>query len=142
MISHFSIGDLSKKSGIKIPTIRYYEEIGLLPVPERSQSGRRIYTQDDVRLGRFIKHSRDLGFEIEDIRSLLALLKDPKHPCKDADLIAQKHLEQVNRHIASLEALREELTIMLQHCPGHKSETCQVIKTLSDHSNCLHEKHD
>ncbi len=141
MMPHFSIGDLSKKSGIKITTIRYYEGIGLLPVPERSQGGRRIYAQDDVRQALFIRHARELGFEIEDIRSLLALLKNPKQPCKDADLIAQKHLERINSHIASLEALREELTTMLQQCPGHESKDCQVIKTLADHSSCLHDKH-
>ncbi len=137
----FSIGKLSEKSGIKIPTIRYYEEIELLPTPQRSQSGRRVYEDKDVQRALFIKHARSLGFEVADIRSLMTLLKNPNQSCQNADQIAQKHLAQINNHITALEALREEIEAMIQKCPQQDAEHCQIIKTLSDHSHCLHETH-
>ncbi len=140
-MAQLSIGALSQKSGIKIPTIRYYEEIGLFPVADRSDSGRRIYSATDVKRAIFVRHSRTLGFSLEDIRSLLSLLNNPEQSCQNADAIAKKHLKQVNDHISALQELRDELIAMVKNCPGKDAENCNVIKTLSDHSQCLHDEH-
>ncbi|MBX9747487.1 MAG: MerR family transcriptional regulator, partial [Hyphomonadaceae bacterium] len=85
-----SIGDVSKKTGLKIPTIRFYEQEGLIGPPPRSQSGRRLYAEADVRRLTFVRHARTLGFELPDIRSLLELADHPDRPCGDADRIAAR----------------------------------------------------
>ena len=94
-----TIGALSKRTGVKVPTIRYYEQIGLMPSVPRTLSGRRSYGGDDLnRLG-FIRHARNLGFEIEEIRQLIALSGDPAQPCADAEAIARRHLGGIDDQI-------------------------------------------
>ncbi len=101
-----AIGTLSKESGVKVPTIRFYEQIGLLPAPPRTESNRRTYGLEDVRRLRFIRHARELGFEVEDIRTLLAMTAEPQASCDRADSIARHHLTEIDRRIAQLTALR------------------------------------
>ena len=98
------IGRLSAETGVKIPTIRFYEKIGLLAPPPRTTSDRRLY--DDAASGRlaFIRHARQLGFDLEAIRSLLDLSDQPDRPCADANAIAARHLADVEAKIAQLEA--------------------------------------
>ncbi len=96
-----TIGDLSKTSGVKIPTIRYYEQMGLLPHAERSEGNQRRYTKEEMDRLTFIKHSRDLGLSIDAIRSLIELSHHPDKPCADADRIALEQLASV-REIASV----------------------------------------
>jgi len=83
-----SIGQLSKRTGVKIPTIRYYEQMGLIDAPERSEGNQRRYTPDGLSRLSFIRHSRDLGFSIQDIKGLLELSQHPEIPCHDAHGIA------------------------------------------------------
>ena len=87
-----TIGALSKRTGVKVPTIRYYEQIGLMPPVPRTESGRRSYGGDDLKRLGFIRHARNLGFEIEEIRQLIALAGDPAQPCADADEIGRAHV--------------------------------------------------
>ena len=102
------IGDLSRQAGVNIETIRYYERIGVLPKPARQSNGRRTYsTVDAERLG-FIRHARDLGFDLPSVRVLLALQEQPEASCEDASRIAQGQLEEVERRIARLLSLRDE----------------------------------
>src|SRR5215218_2655046 len=91
------IGEAARRSGVKVPTIRFYEQIGLLPSPPRTESNRRTYGPEDVLRLRFIRHARDLGFEIEAIRTLLGLSAEPQASCHEADSIARRHLEEVDR---------------------------------------------
>jgi len=135
-----TIGQASKASGIKAPTIRYYEQIQLLPSPPRSEGNRRLYDADDLRRLRFIRHARELGFEIEPIRELLALAGDPSRPCQSADSIARSHLADIDHKIARLTALRAEVARMT-HCIQESAEICRVIEVLGDHSGCLHDRH-
>jgi DNA-binding transcriptional MerR regulator len=130
------IGALSKATGVKVPTIRYYEEIGLLPAPPRTVSNRRTYGADTVRRLAFIRHARDLGFEVEAIRQLLALAADPAHPCADADAIARAHLRDIDGKIARLTALRAEVARMVSACAHETVATCRVIEVLADHGHC------
>lgn len=137
-----TIGALARRAGTKVQTIRYYEQIGLMPEPKRTDGGQRRYSGAAFDRLAFIRHSRQLGFSLEAIRELLDLADDPDQPCAEADSIAQRQLKQVERRIARLEALRAELQRMIQDCSGGKLSDCRVIEVLRDHSECLtdHEK--
>jgi DNA-binding transcriptional MerR regulator len=135
-----SIGTASKECGIKVPTIRYYEEIGLLPSPPRTEGNRRLYDESDLRRLRFIRHARELGFEIASIRELLALAGEPDRPCESADRIATAHLAGIDHKIARLTALRAEVARMVD-CSNQSVADCRVIEVLGDHGECVHETH-
>ena len=131
------IGKTADACGVKVPTIRYYENIGLLPKPSRNEGNRRLYQQEDVRRLGFIRHARELGFGIEEIRELLRLADDPDTSCAAADIIARAHLEQIELRLAKLKALKKELKRMVEECGhGHVSQ-CRVIEVLSDHRHCV-----
>ncbi len=137
----FTIGFLARAGDVKVQTIRYYEHIGLLPEPRRSPGNQRIYTVAHMDRIKFIRHSRALGFSLDQIRELLALSDDPKRPCDEIDSIARKHLEDVERKIARLEGLKKELARMVSECAGNKVSACRIIKVLSDHELCIADNH-
>jgi Cu(I)-responsive transcriptional regulator len=130
------IGELSRATGTNIETIRYYERIGLLPAPARTDANYRSYGDAHRARLRFVRHSRELGFTIEEIRSLLDLSDHPERDCTDADRIASAHLEQVEAKIAQLSALRDELTRIVGRCRGGLAGDCRVIEALGDHGQC------
>ncbi|MGD9914386.1 MAG: helix-turn-helix domain-containing protein [Rhizobiaceae bacterium] len=125
------IGEAARQSGVKVPTIRYYEQIGLLPAPPRSGGNRRLYDGRDMRRLAFIRHARELGFEVDAIRTLLSLQDDPGQSCEAADAIASARLAEVERRIASLQALRAELLHMVEQCAHGRIAQCNVIETLA-----------
>ncbi len=132
-----SIGDLSKRTGVKVPTIRYYEQMGLLAAAERSEGNQRRYSRQDLERLAFIRHGRDLGLDISAIRELISLSQHPDHPCADADRIASDHLAAVREKIDRLKRLEQELERIVSHCDGgHSIEECYVIRALSDHNLC------
>ncbi|OQW58906.1 MAG: transcriptional regulator [Proteobacteria bacterium HN_bin10] len=131
-----SIGAVSKRTGIKIPTIRFYEAEGLIDAPPRTASGRRLHADEEVRRLSFIRHVRALGFELSDIRSLLDLSDHPERPCGEADAIARRHLEDVDARIAQLRALKRELTRIATPCEGGAAAQCRVIEALADQRAC------
>jgi Cu(I)-responsive transcriptional regulator len=135
------IGEAAKRSGVKVPTIRYYEQIGLLPAPPRTAGNRRLYEDADLRRLAFIRHARDLGFEVDRIRELLALSAQPDRSCAEADRIARRHLTEIDRRIAQLAALRDEMQRMVEACGCGRVSECRVIETLADHGQCAHERH-
>ena len=132
-----SIGELSRRSEVKVPTIRYYEQIGLLDEPERSEGNQRRYERADLERLTFIRHARDLGFDIEAIRELVELGAHPEKPCAGADRIAGDHLAAVRDRIARLQQLERELTRIVRLCTaaGPAGE-CRVLEALSDHDGC------
>ncbi|MFP4537250.1 MAG: MerR family transcriptional regulator [Dichotomicrobium sp.] len=134
-----SIGALARKTGTKVQTIRYYEQIGLMPEPGRTDGGQRRYGEADLDRLAFIRHARQLGFPLDAIRELLELADRPDQPCAAADSIAQRQLRQVEQRIARLEALRTELRRMIRECDGGSLADCRVIEVLRDHSECLTE---
>ncbi|UVK41696.1 helix-turn-helix domain-containing protein [Mesorhizobium sp. AR10] len=140
-MSGVPIGEAARQSGVKVPTIRYYEQIGLLPAPNRSDGNRRHYEASDLRRLAFIRHSRELGFDIEAIRTLLTLQDNPSQPCATADTIAQARLADVVQRIRSLTALKAELELMVEGCRHGKVGECRVIEVLADHSQCEHARH-
>lgn len=132
------IGRLAKATDVKIPTIRFYEQIGLLPAPSRTASERRVYDEAAVRRLAFIKHARQLGFSIEAIRDLLELSDHPERSCEQANTLAAGQLRSVEAKIGQLEALKAELQRMVDaSCSGQVSD-CRVIEALSDHAFCRH----
>lgn len=131
----YSIGQLSKRTGVKVPTIRYYEQMGLLTTPERSGGNQRRYSNEGLRRLSFIRHSRQLGFTIEDIKELLELSEHPDQPCSNAHGIAFRHLEEVRGRIAQLKRLEKELK-RITRCDADQIADCAVIETLADHRLC------
>jgi DNA-binding transcriptional MerR regulator len=138
-MTDLSIGELSRQVAVKVPTIRYYEQIGLLPVPPRTEGRQRRYGAQAVSRLRFIRHARDLGFEVEAIRELLSLSAMPEQPCEPADRIVLRHLESVERRIEQLSLLRAELRHMLDDCTHGQVRECRIIQVLADHEQCRHE---
>jgi len=135
----FPIGRLSKATGVKVPTIRYYERIGLLPSPARTAGNQRLYTRQALERLAFIRHARDLGFPLEAIRELLSLSDHPAQPCAAADKIAGRQLAAVEARLARLTALRDELRRMLDHCACGTIADCRVIEVLGNHALCAHD---
>jgi DNA-binding transcriptional MerR regulator len=136
-----SIGELSRRTGVKAPTIRYYESVALMRAPFRSEGQQRRYGESDVFRLAFIRHARELGFEVDAIRTLLALQDDPNQPCTTADRIARTRLADVVQRIRSLTALKAELELMIKGCKHGYVATCRVIEVLANHGQCAHKKH-
>ncbi|WP_375263143.1 helix-turn-helix domain-containing protein [Palleronia sp.] len=132
-----TIGSLAKKTGTKVQTIRYYEQIGMMPEPGRTAGGQRRYGDPELDRLAFIRHARQLGFPLEAIRELLDLSDQPDRPCHEADAIARRQLKQVEQRLARLEALRTELKRMVHECSGGQTADCRVLEVLRDHSECL-----
>jgi DNA-binding transcriptional MerR regulator len=135
----FPIGELSRQTAVKVPTIRYYEQIGLLPEAPRTEGNRRLYGRAEVDRLNFIRHSRELGFEIDDIRELLTMAAQPQSSCHQIDSIANNHLIEIDRRIASLTALKAELSRMVDECGHGRVCDCRIIEALADHSHCRSE---
>lgn len=126
----YGIGELARRAGYAVQTVRYYEQIGLMPKPPRTEGGQRRYDDDLVKRLLFIRHARDLGFEVEDIRGLLDLASHPEQPCASVDAIAETHLAAIDTKIASLKALRREISGMLACCAKKRIAECRVIDGL------------
>lgn len=135
----FGIGELAKRTGVKVPTIRFYEQIGLVEPPPRTEGNQRRYGQAEADRLNFIRHARELGFEVDNIRELLAMYEQPQASCHQADSIAKAHLAEVDRRIASLTALRVELQRMVDECGHGRICDCRIIEVLADHSECSSE---
>lgn len=136
-----TIGKLSTAAGVKVPTIRYYEQIGLLPEADRSTGNQRIYGGRTLERLSFIRHARELGFPLEAIRELLSLWDQPDIPCAAADDIAKRQLGAVKQRIVRLQALQTELERMVVQCAHGTISDCRVIEVLGNHDLCIHHDH-
>ncbi|RKZ36199.1 MAG: transcriptional regulator [Gammaproteobacteria bacterium] len=128
----FTIGKLSKRTNVHIETIRYYERIELLPKPARTVGGQRIYAVDDVRRLVFIRRSRELGFSLQEIRNLLALVDGGDATCAEVKDLTIRHLIDVQDKIADLRKLEGVLQDMAAKCEGGEVPECPVIEALSE----------
>jgi DNA-binding transcriptional MerR regulator len=136
-----AIGDLSRKTGVKVPTIRYYEGIVLLPAPPRSEGNRRLYGAKAVDRLRFIRHARELGFEVEAIRELLGLAEQPQRSCAKVDALAREHLRTITSRIERLTALKIEIEHMIKACAKGRIAQCRILDVLAHHEHCMHDMH-
>jgi DNA-binding transcriptional MerR regulator len=129
------IGDLAKRTGTNAPTIRYYESIGLLPAPDRRDSGQRSYGDEDVKRLTFIRRCREFGFSIEQVRSLASLMQDPSRSCTEARDLAQEHLAAVRAKLAELKALERSIVSFViscdASCVGGPGPDCVVLEDLA-----------
>ena len=136
-----TIGDAARISGVKVTTIRFYEDRGLLPAPPRTDGNRRLYAKSDIAHLQFIRHARDLGFALGSVETLLHLSDHPDQSCADVDALAQQHLAEVDRRIAQLTALKAELGRIVAQCAGGTVADCGVIACLADHALCNSDHH-
>lgn len=135
MNATISIGALAQKTGCTVPTIRYYEEIGLLPAGPRTDAGRRLYGQPAVKRLTFIRRCRDFGFSIEQVRELVGLVDEPDRPCAEVRDIASDHLAEVRKKLAELQALESSLSAFVVSCDtacaGGTSVDCTILEELA-----------
>jgi len=135
----FSIGEIAKQTKVKIPTIRYYERVGLLS-SIRTEGNQRRYTQKGLERLSFIKHARSLGFSLESISSLIELQEYADRSCSEATEIANAQLHSIREKIEKLNLLEQELTRISIGCSGNNvTEDCYVLSALADHSLCSHD---
>lgn len=136
-MKEYSIGHMSRRTGVKVTTIRYYESRGLIPSPARTTGGQRRYDEAALERLAFLRHARELGFGLDDIADLMALAEAPSEDCAPAHEIARKQLAAVDRRMIILAQLREELVRMADaDDPGHAGK-CRVIEVLGDHRLCI-----
>lgn len=125
-----AIGELSRRTGIKPETIRYYEKVNMLPPPRRTAGGRRVYGPAEARILGFIRRARELGFTPDEVRTLLALGGPGKASCADVSVVARRHLDNVRAKIADLKKLERLLGKTIGKCSGRKVPDCPVIDIL------------
>ena len=138
-ILDYSIGELSAETGVKVPTIRYYENVGLIAAPPRTEGNQRRYDAPALDRLRFIAHARAMGFPMAELKSMLRIAGHKDAPCADLDALVRSRLSDVDERIARLTQLRAELSGMLSS--GHHGTIgeCRVVEVLSDHEQCAHE---
>ena len=127
-----TIGELSRRTGCKVETVRYYERVGLMPPAPRTVGRYRLYNDDDVRRLAFVRRARGLGFTLDDVRVLLTLAPDRRTgPCAEARDIAAAHLAEVRSKIADLRAMERVLHAAVDRCAAGKDPRCPVIEALA-----------
>lgn len=126
------IGELSKRTGVHIETIRYYERSGVIPKPPRTEGGQRTYDETFVRRLAFVSRSRQLGFSLDEIRSLLGLVDEHEYTCADVREFTLKHAAEARRKIADLKKLERTLKDMAAQCHGDRVPDCPIVDALFD----------
>jgi MerR family mercuric resistance operon transcriptional regulator len=130
-------GALAALSGCNVETIRYYEQIGLLPAPPRSHGGHRLYGHDLVKRLNFVRRARELGFTLEEIRRLLRLVDGGNYTCAQIETMALEHARDIRQKIAHLNKLKSALETMASQCTGGEVPGCPIIDELFDSGTIL-----
>ena len=126
-----NIGQAAAASGVSSKMIRYYESIGLIPKTVRTESGYRVYSDQDVHTLRFIRRSRDLGFSVEQIADLVSLWQDRERASKDVKAIALEHVSVLERKIRELQEMASTLKHLAKNCHGDARPHCPIIEELA-----------
>ena len=129
----FNIGEAARASGVSAKMIRHYESIGLIGAARRTDAGYRVYTGQDVRVLQFVHRGRALGFSLDQIRDLLALWQDKDRARADVRALARTHIEELNRKIAEMEAMRRTLESLAASCHGDARSDCPILDDLAAH---------
>lgn len=127
---YLSRGTLAQRSGVNSETIRYYEKISLLPKPNRSTGGHRVYHEDDLQRLSFIRRCREMGFSLEEIRGLLSLVDGEQVSCKRVKNIADEHLRDIQAKISDLKRMEKTLRTLSASCSGEDVPECPIIEAL------------
>jgi len=125
-----TIGGLSKQTGCNIETIRYYERIGLLPKPPRTEGGHRLYEREQIKRPVFIRRSRELGFSLDEIRTLLRLVDGKRYTCQEVKTLMEEHLGDIKKKITDLKRLQKTLGEISAQCQGGQIPECPIIDAL------------
>lgn len=128
---NYSIGELAGRTGGKVVTIRYYEKIGMLPEPPRSEGGQRIYDHNHLRQLTFIRRSRELGFSLAEIRALLKLEKSAEFTCDEVKALTLEHIQGIQRKIADLKRMERILKDLAAQCEQGSMSGCPILDTLA-----------
>ena len=131
--SSFNIGEAARASGVTAKMVRHYESIGLLPPARRTEAGYRQYGMDDVRILQFIHRGRALGFSLDQIAGLLALWRDKQRASADVRRLALEHIDELDRKIAELEAMKRTLAALASSCHGDARSDCPILDDLAAH---------
>ena len=138
--AQFNIGDAAKASGVSAKMIRHYESIGLTGAVRRSDAGYRIYSEQDVQVLQFVHRGRALGFSLDQIGELLALWQDKQRASADVRALARRHIEELNRKIAEMEAMRRTLESLARSCHGDARSDCPILDDLAAHNGAAQRK--
>ena len=130
----FGIGRLGALTGVKVSTIRFYEQIGLLNEPDRTGGRQRRYDDRTVRRLTFIRHARELGFDVDEVRELLTFADRPDNSCKSVNSIARRQVGRIDAKIKSLRTMRRELMTIITACHAARVRDCRIIEALSQSS--------
>ena len=125
-----TIGSLSKKTGVNIETIRYYEKIGIMPKPQRSDGGNRLYDEGQFKRLNFIRRSRELGFSLDEIREMLRLVDEKDFTCAEIAAISQHHLDDIKLKIKDLRKIERHMKDMLSQCSRERTPDCAILDIL------------
>ena len=126
-----NIGEAAESSGVSAKMIRHYEEIGLVPKPGRTQAGYRVYREADVHRLRFVRRARDLGFSMKEIETLLGLWNNRRRASSEVKRLATRHIADLDRRIAELQAMRRTLAELSRHCHGDHRPDCPILDDLA-----------
>lgn len=126
------IGELAAVTGVHIETIRYYERVGIVPQPARAANNYRVYSGEHLRRLRFVRRARELGFALDDVRTLLALIEGGDYTCAEVRALGERHLGEVQARIADLRRMEQVLTEVVSQCSGGQTPDCSMLETLFD----------
>ncbi len=125
------IGDLSRRTGVNIETIRYYERVGVLPPPPRTDGGHRVYGIEHIKQLNFVRRCRELGFQLASIKEMLGMVDGGNVTCEQVKAISKNHLEDVRSKIADLKKMERTLSRTVSQCAGGQGSDCPIIDSLS-----------
>lgn len=128
--THFQIGALSAETGVNIETIRYYEKIGLIPRPPRTEGRQRVYNSDHLKRLTFVRRARELGFSLNEIRDLLGLVRGHDLTCAEVKAITEQHIADVRHKVKDLKKLDRVLTDLAAKCRGNVAPACPILEAL------------
>jgi Cu(I)-responsive transcriptional regulator len=132
MNAPMNIGEAARASGVSAKMIRHYESVGLFPQARRTEAGYRLYSEKEIATLRFIRHSRDLGFSLEQIRELLDLWQNRRRPSRQVKALAQAHLDEIDQKLRELQAMKATLSHLVHCCSGDDRPDCPIIDSLAD----------
>lgn len=133
-----NIGEAAKASGVSAKMIRHYESMGLFAQARRTEAGYRLYGEKELATLRFIRHSRDLGFSLEQIRELLDLWQNRRRPSRQVKALAQAHLDEIDQKLRELQAMKATLAHLVDCCAGDDRPDCPIIDSLADERGRSH----
>lgn len=126
-----NIGEAAARSGVSAKMLRHYESLGLLGEVSRTESGYRQYSEREVHILRFIRRGRDLGFSMAEIAELLKLWQDRRRASSQVKKIAQAHIDDLDRRLAEMQAMRQTLLQLTQCCHGDERPDCPILDGLA-----------